>query len=317
MPADTRPAAIVLMGPTASGKSQLAIDIAKRWGGEVISVDSVLVYRGLDIGTAKPNAAMRASVPHHLIDICEPWETYSAANFAHDARAAIDMIVRRGALPILTGGTGLYFRALLAGLSDMPPAHPEIRAMIAAEAKRDSWATLHTRLAEVDAITAARIHATDPQRIQRALEVYLVSGRSMSDWQNQPPKQRLPLRVLKLVLAPTHRKVLHFRIAQRFKAMLDNGLLAEVNALRTHPSIHAMARPLDLPAMRAVGYRQCWEHLDGMYTAEMLYQRSVAATRQLAKRQLTWLRGELDALWFDPEHDQSRIEKVMEAFLNR
>ncbi|HHW4680632.1 MAG TPA: tRNA (adenosine(37)-N6)-dimethylallyltransferase MiaA [Xylella taiwanensis] len=291
--------------------------MAKHWGGEVVSVDSVLVYRGLDIGTAKPNGAMRAAVPHHLIDICEPWQIYSAADFAHDARAAIDMIVARGALPILAGGTGLYFRALLEGLSDMPAANPGIRAMIAAEAARENWAALHTRLSKVDSIAAARIQATDPQRIQRALEVYRMSGRSITDWQKQPSKQRLPLRVLKLVLAPVHREILHVRIAQRFKAMLDNGLLAEVHALRALPYIDAMARPLDLPAMRAVGYRQCWEHLDGAYAADVLYQRGITATRQLAKRQLTWLRSELDTLWFDPEHDQSRIQRVVEAFLNK
>ncbi|HHW4678527.1 MAG TPA: tRNA (adenosine(37)-N6)-dimethylallyltransferase MiaA [Xylella sp.] len=317
MPADTRPLAIALMGPTASGKSMLAIDIAKRWGGEVVSVDSVLVYRGLDIGTAKPTAAMRAAVPHHLIDICEPWQIYSAADFAHDARTAIDMILGRGALPILAGGTGLYFRALLEGLSDMPAANHEIRAMITAEAAHKNWAELHARLAKVDAVSAARIQATDPQRIQRALEVYQLSGRSMSDWQKQPPKQRLPLRTLKLVLAPINREILHIRIAQRFKAMLDNGLLAEVHALRALPYTDAMARPLDLPAMRAVGYRQCLEHLDGAYTADVLYQRGITATRQLAKRQLTWLKSELDTLWLDPEHDQSRIQRVVEAFLNK
>lgn len=314
---DTRPLAIALMGPTASGKTAAALELARRWGGEIVSVDSALVYRGLDIGAAKPDAAMQAAVPHHLIDVCDPWRPYSAAEFARDARGAIDGIVARGRLPILAGGTGLYFRALLNGLSRMPQADPAVRAQLAAEAAARGWPALHAELARVDPIAAARIHATDPQRIQRALEVYRVSGRPISAWQALPPPPRLPLRVLKLVLAPRARAVLHARIERRFDAMLAEGLLDEVRALRALPEMARVAQPLDLPAVRAVGYRQAWEHLDGAYGAAEFRERSIHATRQLAKRQLTWLRGELDARWFDPETDADGLKASIAAFLAR
>lgn len=314
MPADRRPRAIALMGPTASGKTALALELADRLGGEIVSVDSALVYRGLDIGAAKPDAAMRAAVPHHLLDLCDPWQVYSAADFARDARAAIDAIVARGRVPILAGGTGLYFRSLLEGLSQMPPADPATRAAIAAEAARDGWAALHARLAQVDPAAARRIHATDPQRIQRALEVHRLSGRPISAWQALPPGPRLPLRVLKLVLAPASRAVLHARIERRLDAMLRDGLLEEVRALRALGPLQAVAQPLDLPAIRAVGYRQAWEHLDGRFDAAALRAHALHATRQLAKRQLTWLRGELDARWFDPEHDGVKLRGAISAF---
>ena len=315
MPADRRPLAIALMGPTASGKTALAIEWARRLGGEIISVDSALVYRGLDIGAAKPDAAERAAAPHHLLDLRDPWQAYSAAEFAADARVAIDDILARGRLPILAGGTGLYFQALLEGLADMPAADPGIRAQISAEAERDGWPALHARLAAIDPVAAARIHATDPQRIQRALEVYRISGRTISHWQSRPPAPRLPVRVLKLVLAPADRAVLHQRIARRFDVMLEQGLLDEVRRLRALPAMQAVATPLDLPAVRAVGYRQAWEFLDGATDAATFRERAIQATRQLAKRQLTWLRGELDARWFDPAIDGGRLDAALAAFL--
>lgn len=317
MPADRRPLAIALMGPTASGKTALAMDLARRLDGEIVSVDSALVYRGLDIGAAKPDAAMRDAVPHHLLDLRDPWQVYSAAEFAVDARKALDDIVARGRLPILAGGTGLYFRALLDGLSHMPQADPVIRAEITAAAEREGWAALHRQLAEVDPIAAARIHATDPQRIQRALEVFRLSGRPISQWQAEPANDRLPLRVLKLVLAPVDRGILHGRIERRFDQMLADGFLDEVQGLRALPQMRAVLQPLDLPAVRAVGYRQAWEHLDGTMTAEAFRQRAIEATRQLAKRQLTWLRSERDARWFDAERDVERIETAVAAFLAR
>ncbi|MEA9578026.1 tRNA (adenosine(37)-N6)-dimethylallyltransferase MiaA [Xanthomonas nasturtii] len=315
MPADRRPLAIALMGPTASGKTALALEAAERWNGEIVSVDSALVYRGLEIGAAKPDAAMRAAVPHHLLDLRDPWQIYSAAEFAADARKAIDNIVARGKLPILAGGTGLYFRAVLEGLSQLPEADPTVRAAIAAEAEQIGWAGLHAQLAQVDPIAAARIHATDPQRIQRALEVYRLSGRPISYWQALPSGPRLPLRVLKIVLAPQDRAVLHARIAQRLDAMLAQDFLAEVERLRELPQMRAVAAPLDLPAVRAVGYRQAWDYLDGAGSLAEFRDKAIQATRQLAKRQLTWLRGELDARWFDPERDRHQLDDALVGFL--
>lgn len=315
MPIDSRPLAIALMGPTASGKTALAMQWAQAFNGEIVSVDSALVYRGLDIGAAKPDTAMLASVRHHLIDVRDPWQTYSAADFAVDARAAIADITARGKLPILAGGTGLYFRALLEGLASMPEADPDTRAAIAAEAQTRGWPALHADLARVDAGAAARIHATDPQRIQRALEVWRLSGKPISQWQRDPGPPRLPVRCLKLVLAPRDRAVLHQRIEARFDAMLAQGFLDEVRGLRALPHMQAVAAPLDLPAVRAVGYRQAWEFLDGQGTAAGFRERGVQATRQLAKRQLTWLRGELDARWFDPVQDGPALEQALACFL--
>ena len=293
MPADTRPPAIALMGPTASGKTALALDWAGRYGGEIVSVDSALVYRGLDIGSAKPDAGERARAPHHLLDIRDPWQAYSAADFARDARDAIDGILARGRLPILAGGTCLYFQALLQGLSPMPGADPATRAAIAAEADERGWTRMHGELARVDPVAAARIQPGDPQRIQRALEVFRLSGRPISDWQRDPgAAPRLPVRVLKLVVAPRERAV-----------------------LRALPQLQAHPAPLDLPAVRAVGYRQAWEHLDGRSDATGFRDQAIAATRQLAKRQLTWLRGQLDARWFDPAAQADGLGVAVRGFL--
>lgn len=316
MPADSRPLAIALMGPTASGKTALALDWAQRFGGEIVSVDSALVYRGLDIGAAKPSREELAAVPHHLIDLREPWQPYSAADFATDARAAVQDIVDRGRLPILAGGTGLYFRALLQGLSPMPQADPAMRAQIEAEAAERGWPAMHAELATVDPPAAARIHATDPQRIQRALEVYRLSGRPISAWQREASASpRFPCRVLKLAIAPHDRAVLHARIERRFDAMLAAGFLDEVRALRALPPLRGHPAPLDLPALRAVGYRQAWEHLDGALSATGFRDRAIFATRQLAKRQGTWLRGEHDLRVFDPANDNARLEMAIRAFL--
>ena len=317
MPADRRPVAIALMGPTASGKTALAMAWAQRFNGEIVSVDSALVYRGLDIGAAKPDAAMRAAVPHHLIDLREPWQPYSAADFASDAVAALAGIAARGRLPILAGGTGLYFRALLEGLSPMPPADQGMRDVIAAEAVVRGWPALHADLTAIDARAAAKIKPTDPQRIQRALEVFRLSGKPISAWQAMPSQNRLPFRVLKLVLAPRERATLHQRIEQRFDAMLAAGFLAEVQRLRALPGLQAVVAPLDLPAVRAVGYRQAWEHLEGASTPQEFRAHGIHATRQLAKRQLTWLRGEQDARWFDPARadDRQALETALKGFL--
>ncbi|MET7141509.1 tRNA (adenosine(37)-N6)-dimethylallyltransferase MiaA [Xanthomonas sp. PPL139] len=315
MAADRRPRAIALMGPTASGKTAAAIALAERYGGEIVSVDSALVYRGLDIGAAKPDAAERARVPHHLLDLRDPWQPYSAAEFAADARAALEAIAARGRLPILAGGTGLYFQALLEGLAPMPAADPQLRAALAARAQAEGWAALHAELQRIDPLAAQRIRPGDAQRIQRALEVYRLSGRPISAWQADPGPPRLPLRVLKLVLAPAERAVLHGRIEARFDAMLEQGFLEEVRALRALPGMQAVAQPLALPAVRAVGYRQAWEYLDGIGNAADFRARGIAATRQLAKRQFTWLRGEQDARWFDPACDAGRLRAAVDAFL--
>ena len=307
---DTRPPAIALMGPTASGKTALAVDWVTRLHMDIVSVDSALVYRGLDIGSAKPDAATQARAPHRLIDIRDPHQTYSAAEFAEDALREMQAIHAAGRIPLLVGGTGLYFRALLHGLSDMPQADPALRAAIAAEAAERGWAALHEELVRIDPPAAARIKPGDAQRIQRALEVVRASGTPISQWQQAARRTPFPFRVLKLVVAPPDRAVLHARIAQRFDQMIDAGLLDEVRRLATDPRLHP-----DLPAMRAVGYRQALEHLTQGTSPETFRERGIFATRQLAKRQLTWLRGELDARWFDPQRDGDEIERAVTQFL--
>jgi len=315
MTLDTRPRCIALMGPTASGKSAYALELAERLGGEIVSVDSALVYRGLDIGAAKPARDEQARVPHHLIDVREPWQPYSAAEFASDARVAVDAILARGRIPILAGGTGLYFRALLDGLADMPDADPALREAITADADARGWAALHADLAVVDPAAAARIHATDAQRIQRALEVQRLTGRPISDWQRESTRVRFPARVLKLVLSPADRAVLHARIERRFDAMRGAGFLDEMRALRALPQLRAHPAPLELPAVRAVGYRQAWEFLDGACDAATFRARAIAATRQLAKRQFTWLRREVDARWFDPLAQRAQLDDAVGGFI--
>lgn len=312
---DTRPRIIALMGPTASGKSAYALDLAERLDGEIVSVDSALVYRGLDIGAAKPTREEQARVRHHMMDLRDPWQPYSAAEFAVDAAFAIDDILSRGKLPILAGGTGLYFRALLEGLAQMPEADAVQRLAITEEAKIHGWASLHQELSRVDPAAALRIHATDAQRIQRALEVYRLSGRAISEWQADARQQAPRWKVLKLVLAPPHRSVLHSRIEQRFDLMLAQGFLDEVRTLRALPELATHAAPLELPAIRAVGYRQAWQFLEGDGDAGTFRERAIAATRQLSKRQFTWLRGEMDARWFDPVTQRTQLDAAVAGFL--
>ncbi|QHF01515.1 MULTISPECIES: tRNA (adenosine(37)-N6)-dimethylallyltransferase MiaA [Pseudomonas syringae group] len=298
------PPAIFLMGPTAAGKTDLAIELSKVLPCELISVDSALVYRDMDIGTAKPSKAQLAQYPHRLIDILDPSQSYSAADFRTDALAAMAEITARGNIPLLVGGTMLYFKALLDGLADMPAADAQVRAQLEADAQANGWQSLHDQLAEVDPVSAARIHPNDPQRLIRALEVYRVSGMSMTAHREQQTaqsteaaasgRQQLPYTVASLAIAPADRKVLHDRIALRFLQMLDQGFLDEVLALRSRGDLHS-----GLPSIRAVGYRQVWDHLDGKLTRDEMQERGIIATRQLAKRQFTWLRSWEDLHWLD------------------
>lgn len=297
MPVDRRPLAIFLMGPTASGKTALACALSEHFPLGLISVDSALVYRGLDVGAAKPDAATLARYPHALIDIRDPAEPYSAADFSADAQVAMQRIGAAGHVPLLVGGTGLYFRALQRGLSQLPDADAELRAQLSAQAAVIGWDGMHRLLAGRDPQAAARIKPGDAQRIQRALEVITLTGLPLSAQQQGGRGQPFPWRVLKLALLPHDRAPLHARIAHRFDDMLRHGLLDEVRALRQRGDLNP-----DLPALRAVGYRQAWEHLDGQYGAAELRDRGIFATRQLAKRQITWLRSELDARVLDPEH---------------
>lgn len=295
MPTDQRPLAIFLMGPTASGKTALACELSNCYPLDLISVDSALVYRGMDIGTAKPDAATLARYPHALVDIRDPAQPYSAANFCADVRPVMERISASGRVPLLVGGTGLYFRALQQGLSDLPDADPALRARLAAEAQQLGWPALHARLALLDPTAAARIGCNDAQRLQRALEVIGITGKPLSELQ-QRGDQRFPWRVLKLALLPNDRVPLHARIAQRLDSMLAEGFVDEVRRLRARPELHA-----DLPAIRAVGYRQAWEHLEGATDSATFRDRAIFATRQLAKRQITWLRSDISARLFDPD----------------
>lgn len=298
------PPAIFLMGPTAAGKTDLAIELTKALPCELISVDSALVYRGMDIGTAKPSKELLAEFPHRLIDILDPAEAYSAADFRRDALQAMAEITARGKIPLLVGGTMLYYKALVEGLADMPAADPNVRAQIEEEAARLGWQALHEQLAVIDPESAARIHPNDPQRLSRALEVYRVSGQSMTALRQRQSAQsteaaasgmqQLPYTVANLAIAPANRQVLHRRIEQRFTLMLEQGFIDEVVALRERSDLHA-----GLPSIRAVGYRQVWDYLDGKLTSAEMQERGIIATRQLAKRQFTWLRSWTDLHWLD------------------
>jgi tRNA dimethylallyltransferase len=307
------PPYICLAGPTASGKSAASLLIAQNIPVEIISVDSALVYTGMDIGTAKPILAEQAQVPHHLIDIIDPASSYSAAQFVADATRLIADIKARGKLPLLVGGTMLYFKALLGGLDDMPPANPTVRAQIDAQATALGWPAMHAKLAAVDAVTAARLSPNDSQRIQRALEVYISTGKTLAA--HHLPAQAAIKNVVTaplISLEPTDRAWLHQRIAQRFDVMLQAGLVDEVRALRTRGDLH-----LNLPSMRCVGYRQTWEMLDGVFAENELHDRCVAATRQLAKRQITWLRSmpQRHIVPCDQPHAQRAVLALVQSWL--
>jgi tRNA dimethylallyltransferase len=301
----------VLTGPTGTGKTDVALRLANEFPLEIVSVDSAQVYRGLDIGSAKPSAEIRAQVPHHLVDLVDPSESYSAGQFVRDAARAIEATESRGRVPLLVGGTMLYLRALIGGIATLPERSAELRAGIDAEAARDGWPALHARLAGIDPVAAARIHPNDAQRIQRALEVHAVGGRPLSELQiaTRPVLER---EFLVCALVPGDRVRLHADLERRFLQMMTSGLLDEVRGLRARGDLTAAH-----PAIRAVGYRQLWAHLDGSYSLDVAVERAIAATRQLAKRQMTWLRSMANIRTFDPYDAQSFVgvrESLMRVF---
>ena len=299
------------MGPTASRKTEIALSLAEQFPIDLISVDSALVYRGMDIGTAKPDSATLERVPHRLIDIRDPENNYSAGEFVRDAYAEIDASIDRGRIPLLVGGTMMYFRALTEGIADLPEADPETRKAIDAEAAASGWPALHAQLAEIDPAASSRINQNDSQRIQRALEVYRVSGKSLSECQADALPEKRSDQYLKIALLTESRSVLHGRIEQRLKSMLETGFLEEVRTL--------MARPGLTPghsSMRAVGYRQIWSHLEGEGSIEDARQKALAATRQLAKRQLTWLRSERQITTVDPLESDA-LATISSLLVNR
>ncbi|MCG9697505.1 tRNA (adenosine(37)-N6)-dimethylallyltransferase MiaA [Shewanella sp. Isolate11] len=304
MTSDNKPTILTLMGPTASGKTALAMELVANHRCEIISVDSALIYRGMDIGSAKPTAEELALAPHRLIDIRDPNESYSAADFRTDAINEIEAILAAGKTPLLVGGTMLYFKALLEGLSPLPAADEAIRADIAQEADTLGWQVLHQQLQQVDPVSAERIHPNDPQRLSRALEVYRISGKSLTEL-TQVKAEALPYNVVQFGIAPKDRKLLHQVIEQRFKLMLNQGFIEEVQALKARGDLH-----IDLPSMRCVGYRQVWQYLEGEYDYDTMVEKSVVATRQLAKRQLTWLRGWTELNWLE-SGDESNLARLI------
>lgn len=315
-PRQKPPPAIVLMGPTASGKTGVAMRLAATLPCEIISVDSAQVYKGMDIGTAKPTAEMLKQVPHHLVDVIEPHESYSAARFRDDALALMREITERGNIPLLVGGTMLYFKALLEGMNDLPEADPAIRLVIDTMAGKEGWPALHARLQQVDPETAARLAPNDAQRIQRALEIYYITDRSMSELLRKPRCVYFPYAPIQVALVPGDRAVLHARIAKRFDEMLGAGLVKELQGLREEYALGT-----GMPSMRCVGYRQAWDYLEGRMDAAGLREQGIAATRQLAKRQLTWLRAMDDVTEFDclaenlPELVLEYLRQALEAQL--
>jgi tRNA dimethylallyltransferase len=304
-----KPLAVAVMGPTASGKTAAALAIARQIPSEIISVDSALVYRGMDIGTAKPSAGELASVPHHLIDIIDPAEAYSVAQFRADTLRLVADISARGKLPLLVGGTMMYFKGLTDGLDELPAANPQLRAAIEAEAVRIGWPAMHEKLRALDPVTAARLAPNDAQRINRALEIIELSGRPMSELLSGRAKLALPFELLSFALEPSDRGVLHARIATRFDQMLgasdDSGIVAEVAGLRARGDLHP-----GLPSMRCVGYRQAWDYLDGKIDRTALRETGIIATRQLAKRQLTWLRSMPERVVIDCVGGEPAVEML-------
>ena len=310
-PAPKAPA-IFLMGPTASGKTALAVEMRKRFPVDIISVDSALIYRDMAIGTAKPDAETLQQAPHALIDIRDPAQSYSAAEFRENALVEMSKTVTSGRVPLLAGGTMLYFKALARGLAKLPSANPQIRQEIEEQAREAGWQIMHARLAVKDPESAERIHPNDAQRIQRALEVIEITGRPLTELLQEQEEQDLGYRLLKIIACPQPRSVLHERIEQRFRMMLDQGFMEEMKALRSRGDLD-----LDMPSMRCVGYRQAWTYLDGEISFDEMCLKATAATRQLAKRQLTWLRQESGALWYDPtvEKAQNNVFREVEKFL--
>ncbi|MFT5452891.1 MAG: tRNA dimethylallyltransferase [Enterobacterales bacterium] len=304
---------IFLMGPTASGKTDLAIELHKQRGCELISVDSALVYRNLNIGTAKPTAEELAEAPHHLIDICEPGQPYSASQFCIDAKILIEKILAKGKIPVLVGGTMLYFKSLRDGLADLPEADQDIRKSIADEAKVKGWPFMHGKLRQFDIDSANRIKATDPQRIQRALEVYMISGKTLTEYFKEQAEQSLPYPILNIAIAPKDRALLRDRISLRFDLMLEQGFIDEVKGL-----YHGGALSADLPAMRSVGYRQAYEYLSGEIDYQTMREKAIVASRQLAKRQMTWLRSWPDLHWLETgrEENYQRVDELIDSFMD-
>ncbi len=311
-----KPPVIFLTGPTASGKTALALELVKRFPMEIISVDSALVYREMDIGTAKPDADMLAQAPHRLIDFLDPSETYSASDFRDDALAAMEEITNKGKIPLLVGGTMLYFKVLREGIATLPSADEAIRAVIKADAAQNGWGALHDQLRQVDPVAADRIHPNDPQRIERALEVYRVSGKSLTQWHQEQKdkgsddswggdKDAFPYDVTSIAVCPEDRSRLHERIAQRFHLMLEQGFMDEVKRLYARGDLDP-----SMASIRAVGYRQAWDCLEGKLSYDEMVERGIIATRQLAKRQITWLRSWSNLHWFDAE-DPDFTEKVL------
>lgn len=307
-----KPPIICVMGPTASGKTGLAVALREKFPVDIISVDSALVYCGMDIGTAKPDKETLRKAPHALIDIRDPAEAYSAADFRQDALVEMSKITTAGRVPLLAGGTMLYFKALLGGLAPLPSADPEVRARIEEQAQEAGWRVMHARLAVKDPEIAERIHYNDPQRIQRALEVIELTGKKLSDLQKEHQQEELGYRILKIVVCPEPRAELHKRIEIRFRQMLAEGFMDEMHTLRERGDLDPL-----MPSMRCVGYRQAWSYLDGQISYDDMCEKAIAATRQLAKRQLTWLRQESGALWYDLNRNSAReiIFREVEKFL--
>ncbi|CDH31551.1 tRNA (adenosine(37)-N6)-dimethylallyltransferase MiaA [Xenorhabdus bovienii] len=301
------PTAIFIMGPTASGKTALSIALRQHLPVELISVDSALIYRGMNIGTAKPTAAEQAQAPHRLVDILDPAEIYSAADFRRDALKEMADITAAGRIPLLVGGTMLYFKALLEGLSPLPSSNPEIRAQIEQQAAEYGWEALHRQLQEIDPVAAARIHPNDPQRLTRALEVFRISGKTLTAL-TETSGEILPYRVHQFAIAPASREILHQRIAARFEQMIKSGFEDEVKALYARSDLHT-----DLPSIRCVGYRQMWSYLSGEISHDEMVYRGICATRQLAKRQITWLRGWDNVTWLDSDQPEQALNTVMQV----